>query len=121
MKTSILFAFLLLGILVGASDAQTSANGRVFWHGTIDDKAQIVISARSLEVKTIAGKPNAQGNHSFTAPLPSDSVTVQVTTKEGRSKAVVLQQPIRENNFTAIIEINDTRGGDSDYLLDIYW
>jgi hypothetical protein len=33
----------------------------------------------------------------------------------------VVQQPSAENDFTAIVEITDEKGGSDDYLLDITW
>lgn len=121
MKASILLAFFALCLFAGTSSAQTSANGKVFWRGTIDDKVHLVVTGRTVEARPIAGKPSTDGRYSFTAPLPQRAVNVSVNTKEGRSRATVIQQPAAENNFTAIIEVYDDRGGDDDYLLDIYW
>jgi hypothetical protein len=95
--------------------------GRVSWRGRIDDRAQLIIKGRTIEVKTITGQPNPPGTSNFTSPLPASPVTVDVTKLAGRGTVTVLQQPARANDFTAVIEINDDRGGNDDYRLDIFW
>jgi len=103
-----------------AAYSQTSP-GHLFWFGTIDDKAQLIVNASGVQVKTISGKENGQGSYSFSAYFPTSGATVNVATKQGRSSATMIQQPSSENNYTAIIEINDSKGGDDEYLIDIYW
>lgn len=53
--------------------------------------------------------------------LPSRSVTVRTETQVGRGSVDVVQQPAAWNNYTAVIRINDPRGGASLYDLNIYW
>jgi len=116
----LVFPFLLLLLSVDAA-AQESA-GKVFWRGMVDDKVQLVIRGDKLEQRNVSGQPQRDGNFSFTAVLPAQAVTVSVPRVEGRSKKVaVVQQPTAENEFTAIVEINDEGGGARDYLLEIAW
>ena len=112
----------VLSLLVSLSPAQTPTNdGKVFWRGSVDDKVQLSIVGIELTETTMSGKPQAKGEHSFTARMPAAAVTVIATKVEGRGKVSVIQQPTAENGFTAIIEIHDDRGGTSEYLLDINW
>ncbi len=119
MKRSLAIMLFITALSIAAY-SQT-ATGHVFWFGTIDDKAQLVVTASGIETKTVSGKENAQGTFSFSTYFPSSNATVNVATREGRSSATVIQQPSSENNYTAIIEINDSKGGNDEYLLDIYW
>lgn len=113
---------LALLVFAGSAAAQTERkDGRVFWKGEIDDKVQLVITGLSITSRTVSGRQLADGNHSFTARLPRDVVTVAVTKMEGRGDVAVVQQPSAENDFTAIVEITDEKGGSDDYLLDITW
>lgn len=125
MNRLLLLIFAIV-IFVGAQasdiSAQTEADrGRVYWRGQVDDKLQITIQGLSVETKTLSGRAMAEGNFSFTAKLPDTDKTVSVTKVEGRGKVNVIQQPTSENNYTAIIEVHDDRGGASDYLLNIWW
>ena len=96
-------------------------SGRVFWRGMVDDKVQLVIRERTVTVQTIAGRPYPEGNFSFTAALPSRRVAVEVNKTRGRGNVRVIQQPTRDNDFTAIVEISDTDGGAREYQLDVFW
>ena len=95
--------------------------GRVFWRGSVDDKIHLIISGANLRVETISGKVQGEGAHSFTAELPREEVTVSVNKQEGRGTATVVQQPTAENDYTAIIEVYDNRGGARVYQVDISW
>jgi len=122
MKRAILLVCLALLFLAGSAAAQAERkDGRVFWKGEVDGKIQLVITGLSITSRTISGRQLAEGNHSFTAPLPRDVVTVAVRKMEGRGDVAVVQQPSADNDFTAIVEITDERGDSDDYLLDITW
>lgn len=123
MKKALLALPFLIGCLVSTSNAQSeNALGKVFWKGTVDNKVHLVIKGGSLEHKTIEGQEKPDGVFAFTAPLPDESVTVEVLRRSGRSKKVkVIQQPAANNDFTAIIEIHDDGGGAKEYQLEIFW
>ena len=120
-------SFFPLVLLIAASALSVAAQdtssdqGRVFWKGSVDAKVQISITGTSLTEQTLGGRQMPTGNFSFTAALPNAAVTVRVNRKDGRGNVTVIQQPEASNNFTAIVEIDDSRGGDDEYLLDIYW
>jgi len=95
--------------------------GRVAWRGKVDIETQLHIKANTLETRVVAG-PNWGGeSYSFISPLPARRVTVEVYKKKGRGSVRILQQPSRENDFTAVIQILDPDGGWKDYELDIFW
>jgi len=95
--------------------------GRVAWRGTVDDRVQLVIRGRSLDVRTVTGAPQTDGTATFTSALPAGDVEVDVTKTSGRGSVRVLQQPSRANDYTAVIEIFDESGGAREYRLDIFW
>lgn len=108
----------------GGNDDNNNNNpviGRVFWSGFVDDRVRISIRGSRLDVDTISGTAYAQGNYNFTSSLPRRNVTVGVDKKRGRGSARVIQQPSRENDYTAVIEVRDEDGGAKDYQLDIFW
>lgn len=122
MKRLLLPIFVVLFVLCGQAAAQTEQErGRVYWRGQVDDKLQITVKGLSLETKTLSGKAMPEGSFSFTAKLPDAEKTVSVTKIEGRGKVNMIQHPSAENNYTAIVEIHDDRGGSADYLLNIWW
>lgn len=103
----------------GNSDG--NASGRAFWRGTVDNKVQLIIKGRDIETRTMEGRAYAAGTFSFTSALPSRNVNIDVTKKRGRGKIRILQQPDRNNQYTAVIEIYDDGGGAGEYQLEISW
>jgi hypothetical protein len=95
--------------------------GRVAWRGKVDIETRLHIKANTLETRVVAG-PNWGGeSYNFTSPLPTRRATVEVYKKKGRGSVRILQQPSRENDFTAVVQILDPDGGWKDYELDIFW
>ena len=95
--------------------------GRVSWRGTVDDEVQLTIRDSDVETRTVSGSEFRNENFNFTSPLPNRNVTVEVDKKKGRGNVRVLQQPSRSNNYTAVIQIQDKKGGNDTYELDISW
>lgn len=96
--------------------------GRVRWRGTVDDNVQLVIRGDQVEVRTIGGNQYSDGSFNFTSPLPQRrGINVTVNKIEGRGDVRVLQQPSRDNDYTAVIEIRDTKGGAKAYEIEVVW
>ena len=105
----------------GNNDNNRPVIGRAFWRGMVDDRVQLVIRDRSMRVETVSGRAYPDGTSSFTAALPDRKVSVDVNKQKGRGTVRVLQQPARDNDFTAVIEIYDDGGGAKEYQLEISW
>ena len=95
--------------------------GRATWRGEVDDRVYLQIRGRSIETQTISGVAKPDGVSTFTTPLPTTQVEVEVEKQSGRGEVRVLQQPSRANEFTAVIEIYDNRPGSQEYRLEIIW
>lgn len=122
MKKTIILFLLILSVFTFSAFAQNENNsGRVFWRGMVDDVIRIEIQGVNLSVRMISGRSYGEGTFSFTSPLPDAPVSVGVNKKEGRGDAAVVQQPNSENDFTAIVEITDKKGGAKEYQLEIFW
>ncbi len=102
-------------------DQGGSRSGQMTWRGTVDDDVRITIRGGTAEVETIGGSPYYDAVTNFTSSLPARRANVSVTKRRGRGEVFVEQQPSRENNFTAIIRVRDTRGGASQYEFDVNW
>jgi hypothetical protein len=98
-----------------------SRSGRMTWRGRVDDDVRIRIRGGSADVETIGGTPYYDAQPNFSNSLPNRRVTVRLTAKQGRGEIFIEQQPTRENDFTAVIRIRDTRGGASDYSFTLEW
>jgi hypothetical protein len=99
----------------------TGRGGRMTWRGRVDDDVRIRIRGGSADVETIGGTAYYDGQPNFYNSLPNRRVTVRLTSKRGRGEIFIEQQPSRENDFTAVVRIRDTRGGASDYEFELQW
>jgi hypothetical protein len=95
--------------------------GRLRWRGTVDDEINLVIRGDNVEVRTIGGSEYNNATYNFTSPLPRRRVNVNATRLRGRGDVRVIQQPARDNNFTAIVQIRDPSGGARDYEIEVNW
>lgn len=105
----------------GGNTGGGQSSGRAFWRGTVDKEVQLLIQNRNVETRTVSGTPYSSGTFSFTATLPTRNVNVEAIKKAGRGNVRVLQQPNRDNDYTAIVQIVDDGGGAREYQLEIVW
>lgn len=96
-------------------------SGRMTWRGRVDDDVRIVIRGGRADVETIGGTPYYDAATDFNASLPRRRVTVSVQKRRGRGEVFIEQQPSRENDFAAVIRIRDSRGGASEYEIEVSW
>lgn len=105
----------------GNQPPDTGRGGRMTWRGRVDDDVRIRIRGGTAEVETIGGTPYNDGQPNFSSSLPSRRVNVRLVMKKGRGEVFIEQQPSRDNDFTAVIRIKDTKGGASDYEFELSW
>ena len=105
----------------GGDYPDTGRSGRMTWRGRVDDDVRIRIRGGSADVETIGGTPYYDGQPNFLNSLPNRRVTVRLTEKRGRGEIFIEQQPTRENDFTAVVRIRDTKGGASEYAFTLEW
>ena len=105
----------------GGQNPDSDRSGRMTWRGRVDDDVRIRIRGGTAEVETLGGTPYNDGQPNFYNSLPYRRVTVRMTNKRGRGEIFIEQQPSRENDFTAVVRIKDTKGGASDYEFELQW
>ena len=105
----------------GGQYPDTGRGGRMTWRGRVDDDVRIKIRGGSADIETLGGTPYYDGQPNFENSLPYRRVTVRLSQKRGRGEIFIEQQPSRENDFTAIVRIRDTKGGASEYEFTLEW
>ena len=96
-------------------------SGRMTWRGRVDDDVRIRIRGGSADVETLGGTPYYDSQPNFENSLPNRRVTVRLANKRGRGEVFIEQQPSRDNDFTAVIRIRDTKGGADNYEFTLEW
>lgn len=95
--------------------------GRMTWRGRVDDDVRIRIRGGTADVETVGGTPYYDSQPNFSNSLPNRRVTVRVNKIRGRGEVFIEQQPSRENDFTAVVRIRDSRGGAAEYEFELTW
>jgi hypothetical protein len=93
----------------------------VVWRGRVDGESIIRFRSDQSWDETINGYGVSNARYQFNAPLPSHPVVVNLTNTEGRGEIVIIEQPSRNNNYTASVRIRDRRGGSDNYAFTLVW
>lgn len=104
----------------GQTGRRGTATGTLTWNGRVDDRVNIVIKGDTVNTQTVSGSLS-QTYHTLAGTLPRRGVDFTIAKLDGRGTAFVLQQPARENDYTAIIQVYDPRRGNDNYNLRVTW
>lgn len=103
------------------NDSESRTSGRLRWRGKVDGETQLLVRRSDVESRVLSGLPASGITFNFTSPLPRRSADVQLKKKKGRGDIEIVQQPSRNNDFTAVVEIRDKKGGADDYEFELIW
>jgi hypothetical protein len=105
-----------------SNDHGGSSYDSVFrWRGKVDIACEIEISGRIHREKDEGGSGTRVSSATFTDALPRDEVPVSLEKRKGRGNLDLVQSPSRNNNYTAIVRIEDDKGGAGDYDFELRW
>jgi hypothetical protein len=100
---------------------QGNSTGTAYWNGRVDDRANIIIRGSTIYAENVSGNQTTTTSQNISGALPRRATTVSVRKVDGRGGVNVIQQPNRLNNFTAIVQIYDPKGGARDYKIEASW
>lgn len=98
-----------------------TATGSVTWNGRVDDRTNIIIQGDQITEQIVSGNGSYTTNKNINGVLPRVSSNISALKLDGRGEVMVVQQPNRNNNFTAIVQVADTKRGAENYRLQINW
>jgi hypothetical protein len=96
-------------------------SGRAIWRGRVDQTTNIIVSGNGITTQSVAGRPTTSEYANVSGYLSRRAGTVRVRKTNGRGSVYVLEQPTYQNDFSAVIQINDPKGGDDYYEIEITW
>ena len=115
MRTCSLFVLAVLLATAVAADA------RFRWKGRVDGVDEILVQGRSVRINHVEAQPVKDQDYRFSAPLPSRDAEVRLRKLKGRGKVRLMEQPSARNGYTAVVRIEDKKGGDSKYEFELLW
>lgn len=96
--------------------------GALRWSGLVDDVAEIRIQGRRVDYISRSGRSLYNVRYDVRgAGLPSFAVPLDVRRFAGRGNVFIAQYPRSWNGWTAVIKIDDSRGGADAYDFDLRW
>jgi len=103
------------------SSDRDGEGGAFRWEGRVDISAEIRIRGGDHEVSDAGGRATQELRSRFTADLPEAEVTVSLRQLDGRGRVELIQTPSAENDYTAVVRIEDSDSGDDTYEFELTW
>lgn len=103
------------------NDDADGDGGLFRWEGRVDIGARIEIRGDRHTVTDEGGDGVSERRARFDASLPMRDVPVSVRKIDGRGDVELLQTPSEENDFTAVVVIEDDKNGADDYEFELRW
>ncbi len=97
------------------------STGNVSWRGRVDQTANIIISGADVQTEDAAGTGLSSVSFNINGSLARRPGSITARKRNGRGTVTVLQQPSRDNDYTAIVQVFDPGGGADNYEVDITW
>lgn len=98
-----------------------TASGNATWGGRVDDRANIIIRGNAIYAENVSGNGTQTNSQNMNGVLPRRPTTISARKSGGRGTILIIQQPMRSNDFTGIVQVYDPKGGSENYRIDISW
>ncbi len=95
--------------------------GAFRWEGRVDIGAEIRIRGGEHEVDDAGGQGTQEYQSRFTSDLPEAELPVSLRQLDGRGRVELIQTPSAENDYTAVVRIEDSKSGDDTYQFELTW
>jgi hypothetical protein len=117
MRHAIVGTILLLTATASWADHRPALT----WEGEVNGTAILLIQGDRVDVDSRSGRSVSRTNFRFNTPLAAASDTISVENRQGGGRVRVIEQPRRNNNFTAMVEVSAADRGPQFMSLDFYW
>ncbi|MEK7831996.1 MAG: hypothetical protein AAB401_12960 [Acidobacteriota bacterium] len=131
-KVNVLWSLLLVPFLMLSAQAQwwptpsqnqypNSGVSRFRWEGVVDGTSTVRIRGRRVDVETYSGLPVQRQKYEFTDALPRTATNMQLVVFDGRGRIRLVETPRPNNDYTAVVRIDDRSGGRDFYSFELRW
>jgi len=99
-----------------------AGSGQFHWSGIVDGLDNILVRGSTVSIAHLRSAPIQQGTYDMSSPLPNAEVNVTLTKIRGRGKITLIEQPSIQNNYTAVIQVDDQAiAGSAWYEFTLDW
>lgn len=126
-----MLSLLIVTMMAGLAQAQWGQSGypqypnsgisRFRWEGIVDGTTFVYVRGRQVQVESRSGLPVQRQRYNFSDPLPRASVQLGLDVFNGRGRVRLVEYPRSNNDFTAVVRIDDTSGGRDVYGFELQW
>ena len=101
--------------------ARAARTHTLTWTGRVDSIVDVYFRRGNSWEKVVSGRRIQGRTETSYAPLPQRNLRLSLEKDLGRGKVTLRQQPTRSNNYTAIVRVEDRRGGADRYRFTLRW
>ena len=87
----------------------------------MDDEVILTVRGSRVGARVVDGERVRDEDYRFDSPLPRRETNLQLRKIRGRGSVDLIQEPSRENDYTAMIRIRDNRSGSDSYDIEVSW
>lgn len=107
--------------MITATAAWADHRPALTWEGEVSGTVLLRIQGERVDVDARNADAVSRTNYRFNTPLAAAPDRITVENRQGGGRARVLEQPRRNNDFTALVEITSRNRGSQFMSLDFYW
>ena len=97
-------------------------SGEFELRGRVHGAVILRIRGDRVFAETLEGIPFKLDRFKFSQPLPSASLKkLDLEKQDGRGDVMLLERPWAQNQFTAVVQVSDPKGGKDDYRFKLKW
>ncbi|MDP8982512.1 MAG: hypothetical protein M3O35_18195 [Acidobacteriota bacterium] len=105
----------------GFATSRHGKSGKLSWSGRVDDEVTVTCRADQCVSEVVRGAAVMRERAKFSQPLPRAEVRVSLENIQGRGEIRLKEQPRRDNNYAARVQIRDLEPGIGDYAFVLTW
>ena len=114
--------YVLLSILLAVSGAALAQHRpQLTWQGYVRAGATLYIQADRVDIQGRGTGSVESPKIDMIEPLPSRAQSIRVKVRRGKGRVEVVEQPARDNEFTAAVQITPAGTRHEMYVIDFFW
>jgi hypothetical protein len=99
----------------------TQTQGRIWWRGVVDGSDRIRFRGDQVTIEHLDAQPIRDATYDISTSLPRRAMVVTLRPIRGRGRMQIIEQPSSSNRYSAIVLVEDPKGGTDTYEFELLW